>query len=113
MRDDGRVDGDILDTIDGALSDYFVSKDAMRWNPEAGETEAQCSNSADFSLAMLPPWEPFGDLSIYGAAMTPDIASIREGHVIDVDRNLWRVTRVTEGPDGLTFDLEAYAVPAS
>jgi len=111
MRDNKQVSGDILDTIDGALNDYFVSKDAMRWNPEAGETEARCSNSADFSLAMLPPWPAYGELSIYGAAMNPAITSIRRGDIVSIGGEVWRVAGVRETELGhFTYSLEAVDV---
>jgi hypothetical protein len=104
------VSGDILDAIDGALSDWSVSKEAMRWNPEAGEVEGRCQNSADFSLAMLPSWQPTGHLALsYETA--PFIASIQEGDVISVDGEPWRVTGVHDLRDCRTFDLEAYALP--
>jgi hypothetical protein len=113
MGDDGQVSGDILDSIDGALSDWSVSKDAMRWNPDAPAIEAQSRNSADFSLAMLPPLLPYGHLDIWGHSATPAIAQIEEGMIIQVDGSvslggqLWRVTSRTQDEDGTyRFDLE-------
>jgi hypothetical protein len=98
--------GEILDTIDGALTDWSVSRDAMRWNHEAGEVEARSTSSADFSLAMLPPLEPFGELSLRQPLPAP-LAVIQPGMVISVDGELWRVTDRYEGVNGsATFDLE-------
>ena len=57
--------GDILDLINNALHVWFTSEDAMRWNPEAAAVEAESTSSADFSLAMLPSFETFGELSLY------------------------------------------------
>ena len=100
--------GDILDLIDNVLSDPFTSGDAMRWNPEAATTEAGCRNSADFSLAMLPPLEPYGELSLY-QPVPPFLAEVQPGMVIAVDGEPWRVTDRREGPNGsATFELEPY-----
>ncbi len=101
--------GDILDLIDNVLADPFTSRDAMRWSPEAAATEAMCRNSADFSLAMLPPAPVTGTFDVYPTAVTPAIAGIREGCVLHIDGHLMRVTRRTENPDGgYSFDLEAF-----
>ena len=116
MQDNRQVSGDILDTIDGALKDYSVSREAMRWNPGAGDVEAQCRNSADFSLAMLPPLVPRGHLRIEPHAVTPAMAWVREGHTIAYGDEMLRVTRRVDDEDGgLTFDvvpLTAVSSPA-
>ena len=103
--------GDILDAIDGALRDWSVSEDAMRWNPDAGEVEAASTSSADFSLAMLPPLEPFGELSLY-QPMPALLASIQPGMVITVDGELWHVAGRRETPDGTTLSLEPFTAPS-
>lgn len=105
----GGVSDDILDLIDNVLSDPFTSGDAMRWSPEAAATEAGCRNSADFSLAMLPPILITGSFDVYPVAVTPAIAGIREGYILSIDGRIMRVAGRTEHPDGrYTFDLEAY-----
>jgi hypothetical protein len=94
----GVMPGDILDLIDNVLADPFTSPDAMR-----------CRNSAEFSLAMLPPVPVTGTFDVYPVAVTPAIAGIREGYVLDIDGRLMRVTGRTENPDGsVSFGLEAY-----
>lgn len=101
--------GDILDLIDNVLADPFTSPDAMRWSSEAAATEAGCRNSAEFSLAMHPLVPVAGMFDVYPAAVTPAIAGIQEGHVLDIDGRIMRVTRRTEKPDGsYSFDLEAF-----
>lgn len=106
--------GDILDLIDNALEDWSASDDAMRWNPEAAATAAGCRNSAEFSLAMLPPVQVTGSFDVYPAAVTPPIAGIREGYVLLIDGRLMRVTRRVENPDGgYSFELEAFEAPGS
>ena len=103
------MSGDILDLIDNVLADPFTSGDAMRWNPEAAATEAGCCNSADFSLAMLPPVPVTGCFDVYPVAVTPAIACIQEGHILSIDGRVMRVTRRTENLDGsYSFELEAY-----
>src|SRR5512146_1142966 len=107
------MSGDILDLIDNVLDDPFTSDDAARWSPEAAATEERCRNSAEFSLAMLPPAPVTGQFSVYPVAVTPAIAGIREGHILSIDGRALRVTGRTENPDGsYTFDLEEFVAPA-
>lgn len=118
------MSGDILDVIDGALSDWAVSKDAMRWNPGAGETEARCRNSGGFSLAMLPPAEPVawaevaewsrrGFSSFRDLDPAPVVAQIEEGHIIEIDGCPWRVTSRERTSQGTwRFSLEPARQPS-
>lgn len=106
----GVSDG-ILGVIDGALSDWSVSKDAMRWSPGAGEAEARSANSADFSYAMLPPGPVFAQLDTWAPVMTPAWAHLREGDIVTVDGLMdpgpWRIASREDRPDGTcTIELE-------
>lgn len=98
--------GDILETIDGALSDW-VSSDAMRWRPEGG---------GEHKPAGLPTWIPGVDVLPHGRldfclenntpAFNTALADLHEGDIMVVDDREYHVTAVTCQGNVYTFDLE-------
>jgi hypothetical protein len=55
----GTVSTEILDSIDGALSDYATSKDAMRWAPPESQPETEPCPYAGFTVDLNIDVEPF------------------------------------------------------
>ena len=97
----GVMPGDILDTIDNALNDFWTSRDAMRW----------CPGGSDGQERPAPAWETDADVLAHGLmeffppAVTPVITEMREGDIVTVSGQRWRVARRTYENGVYTFNL--------
>lgn len=100
----------VLDAIDGALGDWRVSQDAMRWHPDAGEAEARSRHSADFSVAMLLPGPPAsGRVEAFRStsSVLRDLCeTVTVGQIIVMNGCRWRVSDKRVNHDSYVLELD-------